>query len=303
MSDTQNAGATTGGSPYISVIVTTFNRRRLLQSCLDALLAQQDVPGGHEIIVVDDGSRDGTAGLLRSLSGRVHTLRQPNRGWAAARNRSAQAAHGDLLVFLDDDCLAPPGWLRRYAAAWAAHTEIDAVAGRVACAPGANLAGKVQYQGHVAIFDRLNAAHGASYHAPGPVTFGYGANRSVRRAAFERLGGFNESLRYFEDLDFDLRLQAAGARVWYDPEVVVDHCYRLPAWGRLRAAYYYGRSAVCFARLHPDFVYPGGDGRGWLRVMRGFSEETAAAKVGYLLVTGLCRGARALGRLAGQGSR
>ena len=290
-------------APRFSVIVTTFNRCRLLRTCLDALLAQEDVPGGHEIIVVDDGSRDGTAVLLRSLAGRVQVLHQLNHGWAVARNHGARASCGDLLVFLDDDCLAPPGWLGRYAAAWAAHPEAEAVAGRVACAPGANLAGKVQYQGHVAIFDRLNVAHGASYHAPGPVTFGYGANRSIRRSTFERLGGFDERLRYFEDLDFDLRLRAVGGRVWYDPEVVVDHYYRLPAWGRLRAAYYYSRSAVCFGRLHPDFVYPGGDGRGWLRVMRGFPEEPATAKAGYLLATGLCRGARTLGRLAGSRQR
>lgn len=289
-------------TPHFSIIVTTFNRCRLLQACLDALLAQCSPPGGHDIVVIDDGSRDGTAALLCSLAGRVHTLHQPNRGWAAARNRGAQAGHGDLLIFLDDDCLAPPDWLRRYAAAWATHPEAEAVTGRVACAPGANLAGKVQYQGHVAIFDRLNAAHGASYHAPGPVTFGYGANRSIRRAAFERLAGFDERLRYFEDLDLDLRLQATGAHVWYDPGIVVDHSYRLPAWGRLRAAYYYGRSAVRFSRLHPEFVYPGGgDGRGWLRVMRAFPEEPPAAKAGYLLVTVLCRGARALGRLARQG--
>ena len=286
-------------TPYFTVVVTTFNRCRLLRACLDALLAQEGVPGGHEIIVVDDGGRDGTAALLRTLSGRVHALRQPNRGWAAARNRGAQTARGDLLIFLDDDCLAPPGWLHRYAAAWAAYPEAEALAGRVACAPGANLAGQVQYQGHVAIFDRLNAAHGASYHVAGPVTFGYGANRSIRRAAFERLSGFDESLRYFEDLDFDLRLQATGARAWYDPDIVVDHSYRLSAWGRLRAAYYYGRSVVRFGRLHPEFVYPGGDGRGWLRVMRGFPEEPPAAKAGYLLITVLCRGARALGRLAG----
>jgi len=286
--------------PHFTVIVPTFDRCRLLRACLDALLAQHLPPGGHEIVVVDDGSRDDTDALLHSLAGRVHTLRQLNRGWAAARNRGAQAGRGDLLIFLDDDCLAPPDWLRRYAAAWAAHPEAEAVAGRVACAPGANLAGKVQYQGHVDIFDRLNAAHDASYHAPGPVTFGYGANRSIRRTAFERLAGFDESLRYFEDLDLDLRLQATGARVWYDPDIVVDHYYCLPAWGRLRAAYYYGRSAVRFGRLHPEFLYPGGDGRGWLRVMRSFPEEPAAAKAGYLLVTILCRGARALGRLAGQ---
>ena len=285
--------------PHFTIVVTTYNRCRLLRSCLDALLVQESVPGGHEIVVVDDGSRDGTADLLRSLAGRVHALHQPNRGWAAARNRGAQAGHSDLLIFLDDDCLAPPGWLRRYAEAWAAHPEVEAVAGRVACAPGANLAGKVQYQGHVAIFDRLNVAHGASYHASGPVAFGYGANRSIRRAAFERLGGFDESLRYFEDLDLDLRLQSGGAQVWYDPAIVVDHCYRLPAGGRLRAAYYYGRSSVRFTRLHPEFIYPGGNGRGWLRVMRGFPEEPPSAKAGYLLVTALCRGARALGRLTG----
>ncbi len=291
-------------TPHFSIIVTTYNRCRLLRACLDALLAQDSVPDGHEIIVVDDGSTDDTARMLQVLEGRIRVLRQHNRGWAAARNRGARASRGDILIFLDDDCLAPRNWLRRYRDGWATHPEVGAVVGRVACAPNANLAGQVQYQGHVAVFERLNAAHGACYHTAGHVTFGYGANRSIRAAAFQRLAGFDEGLRYFEDLDFDLRLQATGARVWYDPDIAVDHCYRLAAWGRLRAAYHFGRSSVRFARLHPDFVYPGvSDGWGWLRVLRGFPGESAAAKVSYVVVTGLCREARALGRLAGSRRR
>ncbi len=239
-----------------TIVITTYNRRRQLAACLDALLAQAgDAP--CEVIVVDDGSTDDTAAYLaeQARAGRLRHLRQPNAGWPAARNRGWRAARGDVIAFLDDDCVPAPGYLAALAAAWARWPDAAGIGGRVTAQPGANYAGRLRAAGHVAVFAALNAPHGTGVDTPGPVDFCYGGNRSLRRDVLEESGGLDESLRYFDDWDLDWRLHQAGHRLWYDPAIAVAHDYRLTAWGRLRADYLYGRSAPRFARKHRDFPY------------------------------------------------
>lgn len=236
-----------------TIVITTYNRRRLLAACLDALLAQAvDVP--HEVVVVDDGSTDGTAAYLAELAraGRLRHLRQSNAGWPAARNRGWRAARGDVVAFLDDDCVPVPTYLTALADAWSRWPDVAGIGGRVTAQPGANYAGRLRAAGHVAVFEALN---GTRVDTPGPVDFCYGGNRSLRRDVLEESGGFDESLRYFDDWDLDWRLHQAGHRLWYDPAIAVAHNYRLTAWGRIRADYLYGRSAPRFAQRHPDFPY------------------------------------------------
>src|SRR5258708_12940009 len=94
----------------ISIVVTTYDRRETLAKCLQAL-AEQDWPiSNYEVIVVDDGSTDGTQEFLRTLKyGPVlRVLDQPNRGLAAARNAGLRAARNELVLFLDDDLLCKP---------------------------------------------------------------------------------------------------------------------------------------------------------------------------------------------------
>ncbi len=288
-------------NPKFSVIVTTYNRERLLAACLDSLLHQDYPRAGYEIVVVDDGSRDGTAKLARSLDG-IRYLYQDNSGWAAARNLGIAHSRGEVLVFIDDDCLAAPHWLRRYEEAYARHPEVGGVAGRVTCGPETNLAGKIRFQGHVAIFDELNAPLGASYDTAGYVTFCYGANRSYRRHVLSDIG-FDPELRYFEDNDLDLRLRERGISIFYDPKIEVQHHYRLPAWERVRSSFYYGRSRVLFAARHPHFVHPtSGKPAAWrslVRIFREYPAESAWDKISYLLVQAVCRMARHLGALSG----
>jgi glycosyltransferase involved in cell wall biosynthesis len=100
-----------------SVIIPTYNRPRLLTACVESVLAQSFPAERYEVIVVDDGSRRQTARVLASYlnGGRVRYLRQRRRGWGAARLLGAQDSQGEILVFIDDDCTAPPGWLACYA--------------------------------------------------------------------------------------------------------------------------------------------------------------------------------------------
>ncbi|MBU1879732.1 MAG: glycosyltransferase, partial [Chloroflexi bacterium] len=193
-------------NPQFSIVITTYNRQRLLTACLNALLAQVDA-APVEVIVVDDGSRDGTAAYLAGLAqaGAIRHLHQRNAGWPAARNRGWRTARGDVVAFLDDDCVPAPDYLAALAAAWARWADADVVGigGRIAAQPGANYAGRLRAAGHVMVFEALNAPYGTRVGAPGRVDFCYGGNRSLRRDVLAVMKGFDETLRYFDDNDLD----------------------------------------------------------------------------------------------------
>ncbi|MFO1520295.1 MAG: glycosyltransferase family A protein [bacterium] len=95
----------------ISVVIPAYNREKYLPECLNSVLAQT-LPA-DEIIVVDDGSTDGTAEVARSFGGKIRVHSRPNGGIGAARNDGVRLATGEILTFLDSDDLWEPDKLRR----------------------------------------------------------------------------------------------------------------------------------------------------------------------------------------------
>jgi glycosyltransferase involved in cell wall biosynthesis len=93
----------------VSIIVPTFNGARRIAACLDALLKQKSAEP-FEIVVVDDGSTDGTAAVVKQYES-IRLIRQNNAGPAAARNHGASEASGSILLFTDDDCVPATDWL------------------------------------------------------------------------------------------------------------------------------------------------------------------------------------------------
>ena len=100
----------------LSVVVCTRDRARVLQGCLDRLARHRLEGFGFEVIVVDNGSTDGTAQLL-AAAGDVQVLVEPVAGLSRARNRGLEAATGDLVAFLDDDARPEAGWAQALAIA------------------------------------------------------------------------------------------------------------------------------------------------------------------------------------------
>ena len=283
-----------------SVVVTTFNREALLERCLASLLVQDFPQDEYEIIVVDDGSKDTTPGLLTSLAreGRIRYLHQENCGWAVARNTGVARSRGEIVIFTDDDCRMPIDWLAKYDAIYREYPVYDGVAGGIEPEDGANLAGKIRHQVHLEMFDLMNAALRITHEQAGEVIFCYGANRSFRRAALDGTY-FDADLLYFDDYDMNLQLRDEGIRIYYDPSIKVFHNYLLSAKDRIVADYRFGRSAVVFRRKYP--------GRGYSRPARGsvtrlfneYREEPLARRVSYVAVQAVCRLAREWGRLEG----
>ncbi len=200
--------------PPVSVVMPFAGSPAQAETAL-AALAQLRAAPGDELIFADNS---GSAPLDLTASEPVRIVRAPaERSPSHARNVGAEHAHGEWLLFLDSDCVAPPDLLARYFARGVGE-EVGAVAGGVVAGPGAGLAAR--YGAAKSFLDQ--GAHLAHPYLPRAVA----ANLLVRRAAFESVGGFYEGVRAGEDTDFSWRLQRAGWRLEARPEAAVAHRYR-----------------------------------------------------------------------------
>jgi glycosyltransferase involved in cell wall biosynthesis len=189
-------------SGLASVVIAAFNEERYLGEAIESVLAQTYRP--FELIVVDDGSTDGTADIAGAHP-EVRLLRQPNRGLGAARNAGVAAAIGEYLAFHDADDLMTPGKLSTQVGFLERHTECGCVLAR----------------------QRLLLEDGAPmpfWTERSPLGIGEGdpargedephtITMLVRREAFARVGPFDESLRIAQDIDWYFRAHEAGIGV------------------------------------------------------------------------------------------
>ncbi len=237
-------------APGISVIIPTFQRRELACEAVMAI-GRARRPGPAEIIVVVDGSTDGTAQALEAIDPGLplRVIVQANGGLAHARNAGAKAASHAILLFLDDDMIADPGLLEAHAGAIAAGA--DAVVGAIPLddrSPPGFLT-----EGIAGWASAANAAAGARGELTAFDVFG--GQLSVRRDVFEALGGFDAAFTADggyggEDADFAARL-LAGHTVRFEPRAISHHRYVVSASENLARAVLAGRADVAFARRHP----------------------------------------------------
>jgi glycosyltransferase involved in cell wall biosynthesis len=176
--------------PLVSVIIPVFNGERFLREAVESVLAQKYSP--VEIIIVDDGSTDGTATVARSLPETVRYLRQTNHGPAAARNRGIEQAQGDLIAFADTDDLWPSHKLELQLPYLIRDSKIDIVLGRIQQV----LLSETQAKeiGDPAFSVNLGSA-------------------VIRKSCFERVGLFDETMRYSEDVDWFMRAREGAAAI------------------------------------------------------------------------------------------
>lgn len=192
----------------MSVIVPARDAAATLAETLEALAAQ-DLEAGYEVIVVDDGSSDPTAAIAEAARLPVTVIRQPAAGPGAARNSGAVRSAADVLAFTDADCVPAPGWLRE---GLAALERADLVQGRVEPDP----------RTPPGPFDH-------TIWVTGPSPLYETANLLIRRALFERLGGFEDwlGLRTRKSLGEDVwlgwRARRAGATVGFCERALVHH--------------------------------------------------------------------------------
>jgi GT2 family glycosyltransferase len=208
--------------PTVSVVIPNWNGLRWLDPCLEALGTQHQP--AVEVIVVDNGSRDGSVAHLRSAHPEVDVLALgANTGFAHAANRGVERARGDFVAFVNTDVVLARDWVSRLARVLA----VDASAAAVACKM-VSLAdpGVIYDAGDVLRRDGACEQRGrferddGRWDDPGEV-FGACAGAAMyRRSVLVSLGGFDERyFAYLEDVDLALRIRLAGWGCRYEPAV------------------------------------------------------------------------------------
>lgn len=190
--------------PAATIIIPSFNRERFLGAAIDSALAQGE---GLEIIVVDDGSTDGSSAVLARYGERIRVLRQANAGPSAARNFGAGEARGEYLFFLDSDDLAEPGAVQALLA------EARRLGpGRVAFGRASTIgADDLPARGPVYGFPHLAPGHelGLSDLLGGVMPLWL---TLMSRDRYRALGGLRADLRLGEDQEFAMRVHRSGVR-------------------------------------------------------------------------------------------
>lgn len=234
--------------PTISVIVLTYERKKLLADCLHSLLAQTYSRDKLEIVVVDDGSRDGTGEVVEALQAshpNVKYVYQPHRGIPAARNNGIRNATGDIIAIVADDYILDPSYVSTIIAFFAERPEAQIVRFKMVAA-GKDLGSRIshfyfdvsvrrrlgdpeelppadgwrerlarawrkppQFEETITTRHQLEAAGAAAF----------------RREVFAAVGTFDESLQRAEDTDLTMRLRKLGIAVYYNPFQHIRHQY------------------------------------------------------------------------------
>jgi glycosyltransferase involved in cell wall biosynthesis len=209
----------------ISIAVCTYNRAEMLGPALASLISQETCSEfSHEIVIIDDGSTDETAMIVRQVAAGssvpVRYVRDIGKGIAFARNRGIQETAGEWIAFFDDDQVAEKGWLRGLFIA--------------AKETGAQIVGGVRLlqsaEGEMPRFGPLTReilgekVYGARMRASNRYTLACTGNVMIHRSVFSQIGLFDTTMhRGMSDIDLTRRAHDAGIPSWYTPHAIVHH--------------------------------------------------------------------------------
>jgi O-antigen biosynthesis protein len=235
--------------PRVSVVVACYNGERTLRVCLESL-SQLRYPD-YEVIVIDDGSTDGSPAILDQFP-TIRSIRQHHAGLSAARNRGIDAASGTVIAFTDADCRPDPDWLY-YLVQELSRNGFAGVGGPNLLPPDDSLvaaAVMVSPGGptHVMLTDR------EAEHVPG-------CNMAFFKWALDKIGRFDPLFHTAgDDVDLCWRLQEHGCRIGFSPAGFVWHYRRATPAAYLKQQFGYGEAEALLARKHPGAFNARGGG-------------------------------------------
>ncbi|HSV42939.1 MAG TPA: glycosyltransferase [Candidatus Bathyarchaeia archaeon] len=238
-----------GDSTKISVIIPAYNAEKTIEACVDAVLRQKGDFELLEVIVVDDGSTDATAQKIKTFN-RVSYIFQVNAGPAAARNRGAATARGDLFFFTDADCIPEPDWLQKMMV-YFKDPDVKVVAGSYGIQNPESLLARCIHQ-------EIRFRH---RHLMGDWIEVFGSyNVGFRRPVFEKVSGFDETYRTAsgEDNDLSYRLRKAGYAIRFAKDALVAHRHPVSVKRYLLEQFRHGYWRAKMYKTHPGRLV--GDG-------------------------------------------
>jgi GT2 family glycosyltransferase len=232
---------------YFSVVIPTYNRLGRLRHVIAALEQQAYPTDAYEVIVVSDGSTDGTDAYLEALHStmRLRWFPQANRGPAAARNAGIQKASGEFIVFIDDDVVPGPQLLGEHARSHHEAAQDVVVLGPLLTPEGFEMAPWVRWEQEM-LMKQYSAMLRGDWTATARQF--YTGNASLRRSHILAAGGFDEGFRRAEDVELAYRLANMGLDFVFNLQAAGMHFAERSFRAWLDMAYTYGRNDVIFAR-------------------------------------------------------
>ncbi len=236
--------------PELSVIIPTFNRKECLRNCLESLARQTQSFSDFEVIVVIDGSTDGTQEMLGSYQApyQLQVLEQLNSGQCKALNHGARAADGQILLFLDDDMVASPQLISRHIDIHRQYPHRIGI-GKTTLVLQPNpdwfmLGFALEWEQHFEELDKNGRV----------LTWldCYGSNMSISNADYHQVGGNLESLSRAYDLELAYRLVNHGCSITYLPDAVAIQDQRKGYLDLIKDAEKSGQACLELSKMHPE---------------------------------------------------
>jgi len=226
----------------ISVIIPVYNGEKILARCLASLQSQTIPRDKYEIIVVDDGSKDGTRKVAEGFN--VNVISQKNQGPAAARNIGVKTAKGNIALFIDADCAAAPNWIEEMTKPFS-NPDIVGVKGTYKTAQKSLIARLVQIE-YEEKYERMKRFPYIDFID----TYSAGFRKNI----FQKYGGFNTSFptATVEDQEFSFRLAKDGHKMLFQPDAFVYHLHQSTLWGYMRRKFWIAYWKILVLKYHPE---------------------------------------------------
>ena len=255
--------------PFISVIVPALNEEQNIRECLVSLLKVDHPQERREVLVVDNGSTDRTAEIVKNFP--VRYVQEERRGVSYARNRGIEASKGEILAFTDADCVVTTGWLQELVRGFDSE-EVGVVVGETVPYPPQTPAER-----YMAMRKPLQQMWNLSY----PVSPWFATSSvALRRKVFDNIGLFDPQILTGEDVDISWRFfQNKNFKLVHRPKSVVFHRHRVTTWGLFKQYQGYGYGRAILSRK-----YRGKLSWDWRRELRAYGDISLA-------ILALCRAA------------
>ena len=229
--------------PNVSVVIPSYNSKRTIRECLAALV-QQTYTDPYEVILVDS-SDDGTHTLVAQEFPQVKLIHlETKTDPGTARRLGVETSSGDLILFIDSDCIAPPDWIERYVEMHIRFPDVAAIGGAVINGNDPHIL--TSWAGYIAEFREFipEQPGGFVQHLPT-------LNLSYKRWVFEKYGFFDHRYYPQEDLVFNYNLVRSGEKILFEPSIVVKHKHNPSFRAFLQHQKRIGRITAIVLRLLP----------------------------------------------------
>jgi glycosyltransferase involved in cell wall biosynthesis len=241
---------------FFSIIIPTYNRKDLLGQTLKSFSEQTYPRTKFEVVIIDDGSTDGTDMFIqefsKSLDYSLKYFKQKNKGRGAARNKGVELASGEIVFFTGDDCISDPRLLEEHNRNYQETKNNNCgVLGYTTIHPDIEDTPLIEYlymSGHQFGYQAL--VHGKEI----SFEYYYTTNLSLPREKFIEIGGFEEEFPYeaFEDIELGYRLTSIEFKVLYNKNAVTYHKHPVDLCSLTRRSIHIGESAILFYQKHSE---------------------------------------------------